>query len=162
MSDFLARHNFAVEIVISGLGGDEGFAKGRGAFSEVTGLESGFDATSFREGGYHTGLRQLLGKPQHPIQVIGTRHGEKLFETLLTREEMAGAVDQGDYYRIPPDMRDLNYDKYFVAGEERISETPDYNSHNTVRLDVAATRDLLLGLPYIQAMLRGDHSYPEA
>ncbi len=63
MSDFLARHNFAVEIVVSGLGGDEGFAKGRGAFSEVTGLETGFDATSIREGGYHTGLRQLLGKP---------------------------------------------------------------------------------------------------
>jgi UDP-glucose 4-epimerase len=107
-------------------------------------------------------LRQLLGKSDHPIQVIGTRHGEKLFETLLTREEMAGAIDQGEYYRIPPDMRDLNYDKYFVDGEERISETPDYNSHNTDRLDVGATRELLLSLPYIQAMLRGDYNYPEA
>jgi UDP-glucose 4-epimerase len=107
-------------------------------------------------------VRQLLGKPAHPIQVIGTRHGEKLFETLLTREEMAQAVDQENYYRIPPDMRDLNYNKYFSVGEERISEALDYNSHNTTRLDVDGTRELMLTLPYIQAVVRGDHAYPEA
>lgn len=106
-------------------------------------------------------IRQLMGRPDHPIRIIGTRHGEKLYETLLTREEMAAAEDQGDYYRIPPDLRDLNYDKYFEEGEERISEGHDYNSHNTRRLDVEATKDLLMSLAYMQAAVRGDQVLPE-
>lgn len=103
----------------------------------------------------------IMKRHDHPIEVIGTRHGEKLFETLLTREEMAGAEDQGDYYRIPPDMRDLNYEKYFSEGEEGISQSLDYNSHNTTRLDVSGTRDLLLTLPYMQAVEQGNHALPE-
>lgn len=106
-------------------------------------------------------IRQLMGRPDHPVRVIGTRHGEKLYETLLTREEMAEAEDQGDYYRIPPDMRDLNYDKYFEEGEQSISEALDYNSHNTRRLDVEATKELLMSLAYMQAAVRGDQALPE-
>ncbi|MBY8014366.1 polysaccharide biosynthesis protein [Vibrio fluvialis] len=81
-------------------------------------------------------LRELLGVKDHPINVIGTRHGEKLFEALLSREEMVAAVDMGDYYRVPPDLRDLNYGKYVEDGDARISQMEDYNSHNTERLDV--------------------------
>jgi UDP-glucose 4-epimerase len=106
-------------------------------------------------------IRQLLGRPDHTIRIIGTRHGEKLYETLLTREEMVEAIDQGHYYRIPPDMRDLNYEKYFREGEESITHALDYNSHNTTRLDVEATKELLLSLPYIQAAVRGDHTLQE-
>jgi len=105
---------------------------------------------------------ELLGRPDHPIEVIGTRHGEKLYETLLTREEMAAAKDLGGYFRIPPDNRDLNYAKYFVEGEESISEASDYNSHNTTRLDLAATKDLLMTLPFMQAAARGERATPEA
>ncbi|MFN7398567.1 MAG: polysaccharide biosynthesis protein [Sandaracinobacter sp.] len=107
-------------------------------------------------------LRQLFGKPDHPIRVIGTRHGEKLYETLLTREEMVDAQDLGGYYRIIPDRRDLNYAKYFVEGERKISESLDYNSHNTTRLDVEGTKNLLLKLPFVQAQLEGRHVEPEA
>lgn len=107
-------------------------------------------------------VRQLLGKPNHPIKVIGTRHGEKLYETLLTREEMSAATDLGGYYRIPPDTRDLNYAKYFVEGEASISEAQDYNSHNTTRLDLEATKDLLMTLPFMQAAVRGDPVSPDA
>ena len=107
-------------------------------------------------------VRQLMGRPDHPISVIGTRHGEKLYETLLTREEMAEAEDQDDYYRIPPDNRDLNYGKYFDEGEASITEALDYNSHNTTRLDVERTKALLMTLPYMQAVVRGDQAIPEA
>lgn len=107
-------------------------------------------------------LRELTENPDHPIQVIGTRHGEKLYETLLTREEMTSAQDLGEYYRIPPDMRDLNYAKFTIEGESDISDAVDYNSHNTARLDVAGTKDLLMTLPYVQKRLRGDHAVPEA
>ncbi len=106
-------------------------------------------------------VRNIMGKPDHPIQVIGTRHGEKLYETLLTREEMAEAEDQGDYYRVPPDNRDLNYAAYFAEGEKAISEAVDYNSHNTNRLDVAGTRDLLMTLPFMQAVARGEPATPD-
>lgn len=88
------------------------------------------------------------------IKVIGTRHGEKLYESLVSREEMAKAEDMGRYFRIPADNRDLNYKKYFVEGEQRISEVDDYTSHNTERLDVAGVEALLLKLDYIQEMLR--------
>ena len=107
-------------------------------------------------------VRQLLGKPDHPIDIIGTRHGEKLYEALLTREEMSSAVDLEGYYRIPPDMRDLNYAAYFVEGEQSISEAIDYTSHNTARLDVEATKTLLMTLPFMQAAARGEHAIPEA
>jgi UDP-N-acetylglucosamine 4,6-dehydratase len=82
----------------------------------------------------------------HPVTVIGTRHGEKLYETLLSREEMAVAVDLGNYYRVPPDNRDLNYDKYVREGEERVSRFEDFNSHNTRRLGVTEMADVLRGL----------------
>jgi UDP-N-acetylglucosamine 4,6-dehydratase len=100
-------------------------------------------------------LRELAGRPDHPIQIIGTRHGEKLYETLLSREEMACAQDLGGYYRVPPDLRDLNYAKFVEQGESRISQAEDYHSHNTTRLDVAGMKALLLKLPQIQALQRG-------
>jgi len=102
----------------------------------------------------------LLQRPDYPIDVIGTRHGEKLFETLLSREEMASAQDLGAYYRIPPDLRDLNYGKYVEKGEHRISLAADYNSHNTERLDVLAMRDLLLRLPFVQDLIAGRPTVP--
>lgn len=89
------------------------------------------------------------------VKVIGTRHGEKLYETLLTREEMSKATDLGGYYRIVPDGRDLNYGKYFTEGEEKISEMEDYNSHNTQRLTIPEIKDKLLALDYIQQELKG-------
>jgi len=101
-------------------------------------------------------LTGLQGVPQHPINVIGTRHGEKLYEALLSREEMVAAQDLGRYYRVPPDLRDLNYGKYVEEGETQISETEDYNSHNTERLDVAGMQTLLMKLRFIQAMVRGE------
>jgi UDP-glucose 4-epimerase len=89
------------------------------------------------------------------IKVIGTRHGEKLYETLLTREEMAHAQDLGGYYRIPADHRDLNYNKYFVEGEQSLSKAVDYNSHNTERLNVEQVKEKLLQLDFIQQELKG-------
>jgi UDP-glucose 4-epimerase len=87
------------------------------------------------------------------IRIIGTRHGEKLYETLLTREEMAKAQDLGGYYRIVPDDRDLNYGKYFTEGEEKVSLLEDYNSHNTQRLSVPEVKEKLLKLRFIQEEL---------
>jgi UDP-glucose 4-epimerase len=84
------------------------------------------------------------------IKVIGTRHGEKLYETLVTREEMAKAIDMGNYYRIPCDNRDLNYDKFFTEGREEITRIEDYHSHNTHRLSVEEMKQLLLKLRFIQ------------
>lgn len=106
-------------------------------------------------------LTSLLGKPDHPIQVIGTRHGEKLYEALLSREEMACAEDRGEYYRVPPDLRDLNYSKFVEQGEERISRMQDYNSHNTERLDVQGMQELLLKLNFMRAIQRGEDAAPE-
>lgn len=101
-------------------------------------------------------LTKLLNKPEHPINIIGTRHGEKLYEALLSREEMACAEDMGDYFRVPPDLRDLNYAKFVEVGEEVISRTEDYNSHNTERLDVAGMQALLLKLSFMQAIVDGE------
>lgn len=84
------------------------------------------------------------------VKVIGTRHGEKLYETLVTREEMAKAVDMGNYYRIPCDTRDLNYDKFFVKGNKEIAKIEDYHSHNTRRLDVEGMKELLMKLRFIR------------
>lgn len=92
-----------------------------------------------------------LYKATTPIRIIGTRHGEKLYETLVTREEMAKSEDMGEYYRIPADNRDLNYDKFFIEGKEEIAEIEDYHSHNTARLDVEGMKQLLLKLDLIQA-----------
>ena len=106
-------------------------------------------------------LTALVGKPDHEVKVIGTRHGEKLYEALLSREEMVAAEDLGGYYRVPPDLRDLNYGKFVEQGETKISEATDYNSHNTQRLDVAGMQALLMKLRFMQAIARGEHVEPE-
>jgi len=98
----------------------------------------------------------MMGMPDHPINVIGTRHGEKLFETLLSREEMAYAQDLGKFYRVPPDLRDLNYGKFVEEGEEKISQAKDYNSHNTHQLDVAGMQELLRKMDFIRIVERGE------
>jgi UDP-N-acetylglucosamine 4,6-dehydratase len=98
-------------------------------------------------------LRQLLQR-DNPVKVIGTRHGEKLYESLVSREEMARAEDLGGHYRIPADSRDLNYDKYFVEGETYISKIDDYTSHNTRRLNVAQIKELLMTLPEVREVVR--------
>ena len=94
-------------------------------------------------------IKELL-RGTSEIKIIGTRHGEKLYESLVSREEMARSEDLGSYYRIPADSRDLNYDKYFVEGETEISETDDYTSHNTRRLNVAQVKDVLMKLDIIR------------
>lgn len=94
-----------------------------------------------------------LFAPDSKLRVIGTRHGEKLYESLVSREEMAKAEDMGRYYRVRADNRDLNYKKYFVEGEEKISELDDYTSHNTERLDVEGVKQLLMKLDYIKEQL---------
>jgi UDP-glucose 4-epimerase len=101
-------------------------------------------------------LLEVMGRPNHPILEIGTRHGEKLHETLLSREEMSHAENRGNYYRVPPDGRDLNYSKFVDEGERRISVEHDYNSENTVQLDVPAMKELLLRLEFVQRVVRGE------
>ena len=101
-------------------------------------------------------LTALVGKPAHEVRVIGTRHGEKLYEALLSREEMVAAEDLGGYYRVPPDLRDLNYGKFVEQGEVKISEGTDYNSHNTERLDMAGMQALLMKLRFMQSTVRGE------
>ncbi|MBD7960330.1 polysaccharide biosynthesis protein [Comamonas avium] len=106
----------------------------------------------------------LMGKADHPVHTIGTRHGEKLYEALLSREELACAEDMGDYYRVPPDGRDLNYAKFTEQGAQRLTETSeeeDYNSHNTKRLDVDGMKQLLLKLDFMQRIARGEHAEAE-
>jgi UDP-N-acetylglucosamine 4,6-dehydratase/5-epimerase len=105
-------------------------------------------------------LLELFKRPDHPLQVIGTRHGEKQYEALLSREEMAGAEDRGGYYRVPPDLRDLNYGKFVEQGERRITEAHDYNSHNTQRLDVAQMKELLLRLAFVRDLVAGKSAQP--
>lgn len=99
-------------------------------------------------------LKELF-QGDNEIKIIGTRHGEKLYETLLTREEMAHAEDLGSYYRIAADNRDLNYNKYFVEGEQTVSQAEDYHSHNTLRLGIPEIKEKLLQLGYIQQELQG-------
>lgn len=100
-------------------------------------------------------LLGLLDMQNHSVNVIGTRHGEKLFETLLSREEMACAEDRGDYYRVPPDLRDLNYGKFVEQGERNISISDDYNSHNTERLNIEGMQRLLLKLEFVRDLIAG-------
>jgi UDP-N-acetylglucosamine 4,6-dehydratase len=109
-------------------------------------------------------ILELMGKNQHPVREIGTRHGEKLYETLLGREEMACAEDMGEYFRVPPDARDLNYAKFVDQGESRITQSShgeDYNSHNTTRLDLAGMKALLLRLDFMQRIVRGEDADAE-
>ena len=106
-------------------------------------------------------LTELMGKYDYPIRVIGTRHGEKLYESLLSREEMDRAKDMGEYYRITPDLRDWNYSKYVDLGEKKITNASDYNSSNTEQLDVEGMKKLLNKLTFIQAVNRGEIIDPE-
>jgi UDP-N-acetylglucosamine 4,6-dehydratase len=97
-------------------------------------------------------LCQLFEKPEHAINIIGTRHGEKLYEVLLSREEMASAQDHGNYFQVVPDLRDLNYQKFVSSGEQKITQSVEYNSHNTERLDVEGMANLLLKLDFIREL----------
>jgi UDP-N-acetylglucosamine 4,6-dehydratase/5-epimerase len=106
-------------------------------------------------------LTGLMDVPNHEVGEIGTRHGEKLFEALLSREEMVAAQDLGGYFRVPPDLRDLNYGKFVEQGETQISEAVDYNSHNTTRLDIAGMKALLMKLRFMQAIARGEDAQAE-
>ncbi len=109
-------------------------------------------------------ILELMGKPGHEVREIGSRHGEKLYEALLSREEMACAEDLGEYFRVPPDGRDLNYAKFVEQGEPRITRAlhlEDYNSHNTSRLDVEGMKALLLKLDFMQRIARGEHTTAE-
>ena len=99
-------------------------------------------------------VKDVLGRPDHEVKTIGTRHGEKLYETLLTKEEMVKAVDMGEYYRIPADTRGLNYNQFFEDGEEIITQAGEYHSHNTHRLSEEELKDLLLNLREIQHDLK--------
>jgi len=105
-------------------------------------------------------LLQVLGKPDHRVDIIGTRHGEKVHETLLSREERAHAQELDRYFRVPPDLRDLNYGKFFEQGEQRITRSEDYTSHNTVQLDVPAMKALLLRLDFIRDLVAGRPARP--
>jgi len=94
-----------------------------------------------------------LFKADNEIKVIGTRHGEKLYETLLTKEEHVVAKDMGGFYRVPADKRELNYDKYFVEGDQKLSSEDEYNSHNTERLNIEQIKEKLLQLDYVREQL---------
>lgn len=103
-------------------------------------------------------LLELFGRPDHEVRVIGVRHGEKQYESLLGKEERARSEDLGDYFRVPPDGRDLNYGKFVDQGDARLHEGEEYNSHNTERLDVEGMKALLLKLKFIQRLLSGDRA----
>ncbi|UZE95115.1 polysaccharide biosynthesis protein [Alkalimarinus alittae] len=106
-------------------------------------------------------LLEILDEKGHSVNVIGTRHGEKLFEALCSREEMFVAQEQGEYYRIPADKRDLNYSKFFEDGESDLSVVEDYNSHNTERLDIEGMKTLLRKLDFIREIESGNVFVPE-
>ncbi len=148
MTRFMMTLNDAVELVLyafeKGTNGDIFVQKSPAATIEVLARS----------------ILDLLGKPNHPIHVIGTRHGEKLFETLLSREEIASALDEGNYFRVPPDLRDLNYGKFVDQGEKEISQSEDYNSHNTERLDSKSMKSLLMKLDFIKNLVEGKPSEP--
>ena len=101
-------------------------------------------------------ILEVMGRRDHEVRIIGTRHGEKLYEALLSREECAVAEDFGDYFRVPADSRDLNYSMFVEQGEERLSRAVEYTSHNTHRLDVAGMKALLMKLDFMQRVVRGD------
>lgn len=99
-------------------------------------------------------VKEIFGVPNHETRVIGIRHGEKMYETLLTNEECAHAIDMGNFYRVPCDKRDLNYDKYFIEGNEERTKLSEFNSNNTELLDVEAVKEKILKLDYIQDELK--------
>lgn len=106
-------------------------------------------------------ILEIMGKPEHPVNIIGTRHGEKQYEALCSREEMFVAEDQGNFYRVPSDNRDLNYSKYFEEGEKDLSLIEDYSSHNTERLNVEGMKELLRKLDFIRDIEAGNVVVPE-
>ena len=106
-------------------------------------------------------VKNLFQSPKHPINIIGTRHGEKLFEVLLSREEMSRSRELKKYYSISPDLRDLNYEKFVEVGEKKISVSEEYNSHNTNHLNVKQTQKLLMQSNYIQKSIKGIYSQSE-
>ncbi|MDA9842442.1 polysaccharide biosynthesis protein [Gammaproteobacteria bacterium] len=106
-------------------------------------------------------IKTVLKKPDSSIDIIGTRHGEKLFEVLLSREEMACALDLGDYYKIPPDLRDLNYGKFIDSGDTNVTQSEEYNSHNTLRLDTEGMVALLGKLNFVKDFKKGIITEPE-
>jgi len=106
-------------------------------------------------------VKAVLDKADHPVREIGTRHGEKLFEALLSREELATAIDEGGYFRVPADARDLNYSKFVEEGEKRLNRSEDYNSHNTERLDVEGMKTLLMKVDYVRRAASGDTTAQE-
>jgi UDP-glucose 4-epimerase len=106
-------------------------------------------------------ILELMKRPNHDVCEIGTRHGEKVYEVLLSREEVAHAEDLGDYYRIRPDGRDLNYAKFVEQGERKVKYAEEYTSHNTRRLDVEGMKELLLKLEFMQKIARGEPATPE-
>jgi UDP-glucose 4-epimerase len=106
-------------------------------------------------------LLELMQRPGHEVREIGTRHGEKIHEVLLSREEFARAEDLGNYYRVPPDGRDLNYEKFFEQGERRITEANEYSSFNARRLEIAEMKQLLMRLEFMQRIARGLAATPE-
>jgi len=106
-------------------------------------------------------LKEILDRPNHPVNIIGTRHGEKLYEALLSREEIITAVEFEDYYKIPPDLRDLNYGKFIDFGETKLSNIEEYTSHNTTRLDLKGVKSLLGKLEFIKALNKGIEIEPE-
>lgn len=99
-------------------------------------------------------MKDILGKPEHEVKIIGTRHGEKLYEVLMTKEEKVRAIDMGEYFRVPADGRDLNYSKYFEDGQEVITQVDEYNSHNTYRLNEEELKKMILELYEIQDELK--------
>jgi len=141
MTRFLMRLDEAVELVL--------FAFENGAPGDIFVQK----APACTIGDLAQAIKEVF-HADNEIKIIGTRHGEKLYETLLTREEMAHAEDLGKYYRIPADTRDLNYDRYFIKGEEQISYGSEYTSHNTERLNIEQIKDKLLNLDFIQQELK--------
>jgi UDP-glucose 4-epimerase len=149
MTRFMMTLDDAVELVLYA------FANGRNGDIFVQ------KAPAATVGDLARAILHVMGKADHPVHEIGTRHGEKLYEALLSREEFARADDLGDYYRIAPDGRDLNYSKFVEQGEQRITRSEDYNSHNTTRLDVGGMTLLLMKLQFMQKISRGEPASPE-
>lgn len=106
-------------------------------------------------------MSELMGESGHPIHTIGTRHGEKLFEVLLSREEIVKTEDMGDFFRVVPDLRDLNYGIFFEEGKLQVADAVEYSSHNTEQLSEESLKKLLLSIPYIQKNLQGDYVQPD-
>ena len=128
--------------------------------SEEVKNEFTFENPEYRKTYWHTcshvlaqAVKEVFHAPEHPVRIIGIRHGEKMYETLLTNEECTHAEDMGDFYRVPSDARDLNYDKYVVAGEQDRNLLTEFNSSNTRLLDVEQVKEKLLSLDYIQEAL---------